>query len=174
VQTILKRRSWVAGAFLILIVVCSFTVHPFGKPKKADPDDPALLSDLKLPLQVAVVMKRSCMDCHSNQTVWPAYSYVAPVSWLVERDVQRGRNHFNLSDWPEYSLQKRQKLLADIASEVKNHEMPLPQYTLIHRHSNLSDADTDLLYDWARVERRRIKAILAVVPANADQHVNGQ
>jgi hypothetical protein len=52
--------------------------------------------------------------------------------------------------------------------------MPLPQYTLIHRHSNLSDADTDLLYDWARVERRRIKAILAVVPANADQHVNGQ
>jgi hypothetical protein len=174
VKTIFTRCSRIVGTFLILIVVCSLTVHPFGKPKKAEPDDPALISDLKLPLQVAVVMKRSCMDCHSNQTAWPAYSYVAPVSWLVERDVKRGRDHFNLSDWPEYSLQKRQKLLADIASEVKNHEMPLPQYTLIHRHSKLSDADTDLLYDWARVERRRIKAILAVVPAKADRHVNGQ
>jgi cytochrome c len=91
------------------------------------------------------------------------------MSWLVERDVRRGRSHLNLSEWSQYNLNKRQKLLADIASEVKNHEMPLPQYTFIHRDAKLSDADSDLVYGWARVERRKLRASLAVVPTSGGQ-----
>lgn len=112
---------------------------------------------------IAAVLKRSCMDCHSNRTVWPWYSYVAPMSWLVERDVRRGRDHMNLSDWHQYNLNRQENLLADIASAVKNGEMPLPQYTLVHRNAKLSIADTDLVYGWARIERRKLKAGLTVV-----------
>ena len=115
------------------------------------------------------MLNRSCMDCHSNRTVWPWYSFVAPMSWLVERDVHEGRTHMNLSEWDQYTFEKRQKLLADIASVVKNGEMPLQQYTLIHRNAKLSEADTDVLYTWARVQRRRMKAALKVVPTKGSK-----
>ena len=83
------------------------------------------------------------------------------MSWLVERDVRRGRDHMNFSRWPEYSLQQQQKVLADVASALKNREMPLPQYALMHREAKLSDAEIDIIYRWARLERRRVKAALA-------------
>jgi hypothetical protein len=53
-------------------------------------------------------MGRSCMDCHSNKTAWPWYSYVAPVSWLVESDVRRGKDRMNLSDWERYDFSHKQ------------------------------------------------------------------
>lgn len=89
------------------------------------------------------------------------------MSWLVEKDVRQGRDHINFSEWDQYSFKQREKFLADVASAVKNRQMPLPQYTLIHPDARLSDADMDVLYAWARVERRRLKATLPVVPSSA-------
>jgi cytochrome c len=80
------------------------------------------------------------------------------MSWLVERDVRQGRDHMNFSRWPEYSFQQQEKLLADIATALKNREMPVPQYAVIHRDARLSDAEIDIVYQWARLERRRVKA----------------
>lgn len=152
---------WSVG-FVSLLALCSAGVHPFGPVKRSVRQEVAA-SDLNLSPQVAAVLKRSCADCHSNQTVWPWYSYVAPMSWLVERDVRRGRDRMNLSAWHQYTLNQEEKLLADIASAVKNREMPLPQYTLLHHNAKLSNADTDLVYGWARVERRRLKTSRPVV-----------
>ena len=140
-----------------LVVVASAIAHPFGKPKQFDGHKPSV-DRLNLPAQVTAIFKRSCIDFHSSQTAWPWYSYVPPVSWLVERDVSRGRDHMNLSDWQQYTFKQREKLLADIASEVKNGEMPLPQYALVHREAKLSDADRNLVYNWARRERRKMRA----------------
>ena len=145
------------AAFATLVIMCSMTVHPFGAPKQFQAQV-ASIDDLKLPAEITSIFKRSCMDCHSSQTTWPWYSYVAPVSWLVERDVRRGRDHMNFSEWQQYTLQQRQKLLADVASAVKNGEMPLRQYTFIHRQAKLIDAERDLVYQWARRERRRVRA----------------
>jgi hypothetical protein len=64
----------------------------------------------------------------------------------------------NFSRWPEYNFQQQEKLLADIASALKNREMPLPQYAVMHRDAKLSDAGIDIVYQWARLERRRVKA----------------
>jgi len=80
------------------------------------------------------------------------------MSWLVERDVRQGRNHLNLSQWQQYTFERKKKLLAEIATVVKNGEMPLRQYTLVHRQAKLSEADTDMLYHWASGERRELKA----------------
>jgi hypothetical protein len=146
-----------SGAFLGLLAVCSIAVHPFGAVKRAEPRA-ASPGGLNVPPEIATVMKRSCMDCHSNRTKWPWYSYVAPMSWIVERDVSRGRDELNLSQWNQYSFDQQQRLMADIATAVKNREMPLPQYTLIHRDAKLSDADTDLVYSWARLERRKLRS----------------
>ena len=92
------------------------------------------------PKTVALV-QRACKDCHSNQTVWPWYSRVAPASWLVASDVQEGRAHLNLSEWnrlgPEMSMLK----LRAMCAEVKDGEMPLWQYRLIHRDASLTATD---------------------------------
>lgn len=157
----LLRRPWLSiSVIATLIAVPSIAVHPFGSVKQVDGHG-ANVNRLTMPLEVKTLFERSCKDCHSNQTVWPWYSYVAPTSWMIERDVRRGRDHMNVSDWPQYSLKRQEKLLADIASVVKNREMPLPQYLLIHSKAKLSDAELDVLYRWARVERRNVKAVLA-------------
>lgn len=161
------RRLWFcSGGFAGLLALCSVAVHPSGSVKLTD-RQAVSESDLHVSPEVASMLKRSCMDCHSNQTAWPWYSYVAPMSWLVEKDVRQGRDHINFSEWDQYSFKQREKFLADVASAVKNRQMPLPQYTLIHPDARLSDADMDVLYAWARVERRRLKATLPVVPSSA-------
>ena len=139
-----------------LIALGSAALHPFGSVKGVN-ERVAVTKSLSISAPVAAVLQRSCLDCHSNKTVWPWYSYVAPASWLVERDVGRGREYMNFSAWDSYTRERRMKLLADIAAAVKNHEMPLPQYTLVHRNARLSDTGEELLYQWARRERRRIK-----------------
>jgi Haem-binding domain len=152
------KHGWVFTVTLAtLVVIGSTIIHPFGKPKQFDDHKPSV-DQVNLPAEVTTIFKRSCVDCHSSQTAWPWYSYVAPVSWLVERDVSRGRHHMNLSDWQQYTFKQREKLLADIGSEVKNGEMPLSQYTLVHREAKLSDADRNLVYNWARRERRKMRA----------------
>lgn len=139
------------------MVLLSSAIHPAGQVKQSQAQG-VMVSNLAMPAEVRALVKRSCADCHSNETVWPWYSYVAPMSWLVEKDVRHGRDHMNFSRWPEYSFQQQQKLLADIATALKNREMPLPQYAVIHRDARLSDAETDIVYQWARLERRRMKA----------------
>ncbi len=90
--------------------------------------------------------------------MWPWYSYIAPVSWLVEQDVRDGRSHFNMSRWSEYNRDDRIQLLSGIGTRVRNKSMPLPKYLLMHRDAKLNDAEIDLVYQWARAERKRLKA----------------
>jgi cytochrome c len=104
------------------------------------------------------VMLRSCQNCHSERTSWPLYSHIAPVSWLIEKDVHNGRSHWNMSKWDQYSLAERQDILSQMAPMVRNREMPLPQYLLLHPEAKLSDADVELLYRWSRGERKRLKS----------------
>jgi len=141
---------------IALGVVCSF-IHPFGN-VKAVHSDAALLQGTQVPPQVMSTLQRSCIDCHSEQTRWPLYSYVAPMSWLVESDVSDGRKNWNMSHWSEITPDERQDKLGGIATMVHNRKMPLPQYLLIHRNAKLSDAEVDLVYKWARTERKRVTA----------------
>lgn len=78
------------------------------------------------------LVKIACFDCHSNQTVWPWYSKIAPVSWLVYRDVIEGRQRMNFSDWGS-----RSQSTGEIVGIIQEGEMPPFQYTLIHRNAIL-------------------------------------
>ena len=162
-----RNLCWSTGTLAAILAFCSVEIHPYGPIKSSEQHTVA--NQLIVSRQIQSLLKQSCMDCHSNQTVWRWYSYVAPASWLVERDVRRGRDFMNFSEWDQYTFKQREGLLADIASAVKNHEMPLPQYTLIHHDAKLSDADADALYNWARHERRRLRSL----PATASVRQNG-
>ena len=90
--------------------------------------------------QTRALAKQACFDCHSNETEWPAYSRIAPVSWLIQRDVSEGRAVLNFSEW-----QRAQEKASEAAEEVLEGEMPLRMYQLMHAHARLSTADRERL-----------------------------
>ena len=90
------------------------------------------------------LFRRACFDCHSNQTVWRWYSYVAPVSWLVQNDVDGGRFHLNLSEWDH-----PQRHAKDVAAQVQQGDMPLRYYLPLHPAAKLSSSEKQELIDGA-------------------------
>jgi len=106
-----------------------------------------------LPAKVETVLRRSCQDCHSNQTRWPWYSYVAPTSWIVAHDVHAARRHMNLSEWAGYPARKREEKLNGICEQVVNGDMPEGKYALIHRRARVTEDERAAICQW--VERSR-------------------
>jgi cytochrome c551/c552 len=90
------------------------------------------------------LIRRACFDCHSNETVWPWYSHVAPVSWLVQNDVDGGRSHLNFSEWDH-----PQRHATDVAAEVKQADMPPWFYLPMHAAAKLSGTEKEALIDGA-------------------------
>jgi heme-binding protein len=154
-----KLRSILPGG-LALLALGSTLIHPFG-PAKVRP--PAKLSSAEPAFdpQAAAIVEKACRNCHSESTEWPWYSYVAPMSWMIEHDVQRARAHMNLSHWTEYSLESQQRFLSEMSVLARNRVMPLPRYLLLHPEARLSDAEIANLSQWARSERKRLRAVAA-------------
>jgi Haem-binding domain len=152
-----KRIGLICLSGVTLLAISSVLVHPFGAIKAQRSDKPLLL-DSSFDPQVVRTIEKSCQNCHSEKTEWPWYSYVAPMSWMIENDVQRGRSHMNLSRWNGYNPEQQQEILSKMSVLVRNRAMPLPRYLLLHPESKLSDAEVAYLYQWARTERKRLKA----------------
>jgi hypothetical protein len=142
-------------------------VHPFGAVKTRRSNTP-LLAGAPLDPSITQRIEKSCQNCHSERTDWPWYSYVAPMSWLIENDVRQGRSHMNLSHWDEYTLEKRQEILTELSAMVRSRQMPPPRYLQLHPSAKLSDAEIDQIYQWARGERRRLKSIVRGLPKIQD------
>ena len=94
--------------------------------------NPPLKGDLTAPPQIKRLLRTACYDCHSNQTRWPWYSRVAPMSWLVARDVALGRKELNFSEWGSYYPQTRKRKLQWIGRVLRERSMPPRAYRLIH------------------------------------------
>lgn len=127
-QKIVRRSLAVAGVLLLAIQLV-----PYGR-DHANPAvraEPAWNSPGTRELAV-----RACYDCHSNQTEWPWYSWIAPVSWLVQYDVDEGRRKLNFSAWDQ-----PQKDADEAADEVREGAMPLRPYVVLHPHARLSTVE---------------------------------
>jgi hypothetical protein len=98
--------------------------------------------------EVTAVLRRACYDCHSHETVWPWYSRVAPVSWLVAYDVHEGREVFNLSNLQDISQETQVKVRAKALEEVEAGEMPQWYYLPLHPDARLSEEDLAVLRTW--------------------------
>jgi hypothetical protein len=114
-----------------------------------DRSNPPVTADIPTPPDVKGILKRACYDCHSNQTVWPWYSRLAPLSWLLARDVQEGREELNFSTWDRYRPSEQGKKLKKSWEEVQEGEMPPWYYVALHRDATLTDADRQVLHTWA-------------------------
>jgi cytochrome c551/c552 len=114
-----------------------------------DRTNPSIESDVKAPPEIDRPLRAACYDCHSNETVWPWYSHVAPISWLLAYDVKEGRAELNFSTWQLYDAKKEQKKLKEIVETMNNGEMPPWYYVIIHAEARLVDKDHQALVTWA-------------------------
>lgn len=127
--------GWIILGFVGLFIVIQFI--PYGRNHTNPPVVAEPQWDTPQTRELAV---RACFDCHSNETSWPWYTNVAPVSWLTQRDVEEGRQRLNFSQWG----QRRQEM-DEIAEVIYNGEMPPAQFLITHPEARLTDAEKQQL-----------------------------
>jgi hypothetical protein len=130
----------IALAFAALLLVAQ--VVPITR------ENPPHQGEVPAPQEVRAILERSCYDCHSRETRWPWYGYVAPVSWLLARDIQEAREHLDFTAWDTYSEKKRREHFEEIWEEVEEGEMPLWFYLPLHPEARLSERDLAHLKEW--------------------------
>lgn len=140
-------RRWALRVALALFAL--FVLIQFVPVDRGDPRIVAVPADVGPP-EVMAVLRRSCFDCHSNETVWPWYGRVAPASWLVARDVRMGRDELNFSTWSAMSAKERAEAARESHESAFAGEMPMRIYLLMHPDARLSAADYAALETWAR------------------------
>jgi len=118
-------------------------------------ENPPVTGALSAPPGIDAVLRRACYDCHSNETVWPWYSRVAPASWLIAHDVNEGREHLNFSTWTALSEDERRRRLEELVEQVNRGAMPPGIYTPLHPEAHLSLNDIRTLSEWARQQAAR-------------------
>ena len=123
---------------------------------RTDRTNPPVERDVAAPAGVEALLRRACYNCHSHETVWPWYSHVAPVSWLVAHDVSEGRRELNFSTWTAYPAAKKVRKLRKSAEEVTKRKMPPWYYALVHPEARLADAEREMLRTWSAEEIRRL------------------
>ena len=112
--------------------------------------NPPVTSEVPASPEVRQILQRACYNCHSNETAWPWYSHVAPVSWLVTRDVHDGRKHVNLSEWDRLTPEYQKITIHEMMEEIEEGEMPLWFYVPLHPEAKLNDSDMATLEAWAK------------------------
>lgn len=153
-QSVRKLLKWV-----VIVLVCLLVAMQLIRPARTNPpvdESRTLARQLQLAPEASAILTRSCNDCHSNQTRWPWYSNVAPISWFVINHVNEGRKEMNFSDWAQYDQSEQAGYLKKICREVKSGGMPIHSYLWLHGDAKLSSEDVKTLCDWASGESQRL------------------
>ena len=150
----MKKRFKVMGGIGGLAFIAMQFANPSHQNPPVAPGHDVLASNAPPP-SVAAILRNSCYDCHSFETKWPWYSYVAPVSWYVARDINAARASLNFSDWPHDEPERARKRWRHIADAVENGEMPLSNYTRMHSQARLDAPRRAELVKWATEQAGR-------------------
>jgi hypothetical protein len=137
-KEIMNWKKIILWSVIALVVVfLGIQLVPYGRDHQNPPVTNEVTWNDPAARELAVA---ACYDCHSNETVWPWYSNIAPVSWLVQRDVEEGRQRLNFSEWPPRRLEP-----GEWGEVVYEGEMPPFYYTIMHRNAKLTDAEKQVL-----------------------------
>ena len=131
---------------IVLCLVAIFVIIqfiPVANPR------PPVTGDIVAPAEVKQVLRQSCYDCHSNETVYPWYNRVAPVSWLLSNDVTGGRKAMNFSTWQQMTPDRQNRRRKGIWKEVSSGDMPPWFYLPLHPAAKVTDADKAILKAWS-------------------------
>lgn len=103
------------------------------------------------PQKISEILKNSCYDCHSFETKYPKYAYVAPISWSVKHHINEGREHINFSIWNTYNSDLKKNMLKKAVQTLEDGKMPMPGYVAQHPEARLSEAERKILINYFEV-----------------------
>ncbi|MCX6174779.1 MAG: heme-binding domain-containing protein [Ignavibacteriales bacterium] len=133
------------GRVFFVLLILAFIGIQFVEVERTNPP---VNADINAPTEVKNIFKSSCYDCHSNETAWPWYSKIAPISWLIVDDVMDGRKKLNFSEWEKFYSDKRTKLKKKILDEINQDEMPKDIYTIMHTNAKLDIIQKNIIKKW--------------------------
>lgn len=143
------------------ILLLAFVVIQFFRPAKNKAEgisNKDISKIYAMPEDVNTILKTSCNNCHSNNTVYPWYAEVQPVAWWLNSHIVDGKKHLNFSEFAGYSLRKQYHKLEEIDEMVKIGEMPLDSYLWIHKYAKLSDEQKLTIANWVTAVMDTMKA----------------
>jgi len=141
-----KNMKKIGIALLVVFIGIQFI------PKTYNQSDTALASDFMtifdVPESIETQLKTSCYDCHSNNTYYPWYNKLQPVAWFLEDHITEAKGELNFNEFGDYSKRRQKSKLKSIISQIRDDEMPLTSYTLMHWDAKLSDKEKEIIIDW--------------------------
>ena len=147
---------------ILLALLAVFVIIQFVRPEKNESDDQlnAVAKKYEVPMEVEDILKVACYDCHSNNTRYPWYASVQPCAWWLADHVNEGKRELNFSNFITRPIAVQNKKFDEIAKEVEEKEMPLHDYTYLglHKEANLTDAQRQIIVNWARAQMDSLKA----------------
>ena len=142
----MKFFKIIALVLLIAFVVIQFLPNQLNKSQTISKSDFLVIN--KVPTSIKNKLQTSCYDCHSNNTNYPWYSKIQPVAKFLENHVKEGKKELNFSEWDSLSVRRKRSKLKSIISQIKDDEMPLTSYTLIHRDAKFSEKEKQEMIQW--------------------------
>lgn len=142
----MSRLKKILLALLVVFIAIQFKQHVHNTSKDV------LATDFKkifaVPDNVTAILQNACYDCHSNNTIYPWYSNIQPMAWMMARHIKNGKAELNFSDFGSYTRRRQINKLKGIANQIKNNEMPISSYKMMHKRARLSKEEKDLIIDW--------------------------
>lgn len=151
----MKTLKNVGLAVLILLILVQ-SIRPTKNTSNNKEKDISTM--YTVPENVQQILTKACYDCHSNHTVYPWYASVQPLAWWINDHVKDGKKHLNFNEFANYSIARQYNKLEECIDEIREGEMPLKPYTVIHKNAKLTDADKEILFNWCSAVRDTIKA----------------
>jgi hypothetical protein len=146
-----------------ILALIALVIMQFIRPDKNNGGYESVMAfdkETKPSIQVASILKETCYDCHSDQTKYPWYAEIAPVSFWLDEHIHNGKKHFNVSAWESYSVKKKDHKLEELIEMIEEKEMPLDSYTWLH--DDLTEEERTLLIQWTTLTRLQYKEQLQV------------
>lgn len=151
-KSILKKAA--ITAIVLLAVIQFFKIK---ENKSVQTSENAITQHYDVPENIQNILKISCYDCHSNNTNYPWYNKIQPVNWWLADHVNEGKRKLNFDEFNTYSIKKKLHKLDEVIETIRENEMPLKSYTLIHGDAKLSDSDKQEIETWAKKIKNEIQ-----------------
>jgi len=142
----MSRFKKILLVLIAVFIAIQFIQPAHNKSEQVVPTDFAKI--LVVPNNIKIILQNACYDCHSNNTKYPWYANIQPVAWMMARHIKNGKDKLNFSDFGSNTIRKQISKLKEIANQVKDDEMPIASYKLMHKNARLSAEDKTLMEDW--------------------------
>ena len=142
-----------------LVVIVGLIIIQFFQPERnlgGDNPDSDPLAGFSIPDSIAVLIKNSCFDCHSNHTNYPWYNRISPFSWYLDKHITEGKAALNFTDFENMGKSRKIGALGDICEELESGSMPLKSYLFIHRKARIGSSDVEAICSWSESEATKI------------------